>query len=148
MNSLSRTVALVGLFAVLGLVAFVSWFPRSETVDGVFMARSIHSYGGVHMQALLRGRLEARQGCLVVAPDSGVAPSIVVWAREFSLRRDGDGLAIFDGDERVVALGELVAVAGGEIDAQHVADLVRAQIPSDCRRSLYWFGNVVQRAGQ
>lgn len=145
----SRRGAAIGALMVVAVGALIASLPRSEPVDGVFMARGLHSYRDAGMLALLQGRLDVLGGCLVVTPTHpGIAPSVVIWAREFSLRRDGDRLSIFDGEKAVVAVEEHVGVGGGEVEDKYVAQYVRDQMPSECRRDKYFVGNEVQRPAQ
>jgi hypothetical protein len=132
--------ALSGLFALAVVAACV---PTSEQVDGVFMPRGTHSLGEPGMLALLRGQLAVRDGCLVVV-DSGNDPVLVVWAREYSLRRDGDRLRVFEGDRAVVAVGDLVEIGGGEVAAELVDRWMSSQIPTECRAPKYYVGNVTK----
>ncbi|HET9808926.1 MAG TPA: hypothetical protein VFQ66_04465 [Candidatus Limnocylindria bacterium] len=121
--------------------------PTPEQVDGVFMARGTHSLREPGMAALLRGQLTVRDGCLVVVDSGwfGNDPVLVVWAREYSLRRDGDRLRVFEGDRAVVAVGDLVEIVGGEAPADLIARVMSSQIPTDCRAPKYYVGNVTKR---
>lgn len=132
-----------GLFA---LALVVACLPTPEKVDGVFMARGTHSLREPGMAALLRGQLAVRDGCLVVVDSGwfGNGPVLVVWAREYSLRRDGDRLRVFEADRAVVAVGDLVEVAGGESPAELIAGLTSSQIPKECRAPKYYIGNVTK----
>ena len=132
-----------GLFA-LAVVAACA--PTPEQVDGVFMARGTHSLGDAGMTALLQGRLAVRDGCLVVVDSGwfGNGPVLVVWAREYSLRRDGDRLRVFEGGRAVVAVGDLVDIGGGEVAAELVDRWISSQIPTECRAPKYYVGNVTK----
>ena len=135
--------AFSGLFALAVVAACV---PTSEQVDGVFMARGTHSLREPGMAALLRGHLTVRDGCLVVVDSGwfGNDPVLVVWAREYFLRRDGDRLRVFEGDRAVVAVGDLVEIGGGEVPADLIARVTSSQIPTECRAPKYYVGNVTK----
>lgn len=110
------------------------------------MARGTHSLRDPGMAALLRGRLDVRDGCLVVVGSGwfGDAPVLVVWAREYSLRRDGDLLRVYEEGRPIVAVGDGVDIGGGEVPANFIAPWTAGQIPSACRAPKYYTGNVTK----
>lgn len=114
--------------------------------EGVFMAHGTHSLRDPGMAALLRGRLDVRDGCLVVVGSGWFKddPVLVVWAREYALRRDGDRLRIFEGDRPIVAVGDQVDVGGGEVEADRIARWTASQIPDACQAPKYYVGNVTK----
>lgn len=142
----SMTPSLAGS-AVLIVVLLLGCGPKSDVIDGVFMARGTHSSSDPGMTALLRGRLEVTDGCLVVRSTYLESEStVVIWAREFSLRRVDERLQLFDRDRPFASVGDTIDRGGGEVDAEHVAKVVRDQIPLECRRDKYFVGNVAKVA--
>jgi len=133
-------------FGLSALAVVTGCLAVPEVVDGVFMARGTHSLGEPGMAALLRGQLAVRDGCLVVVDSGwfGNDPVLVVWAREYSVHRDGDRLRVFEGDRAVVAVGDLVEIGGGEVPAEQIPRLTSSQIPTECRAPKYYVGNVTK----
>lgn len=130
------------ILAVALAVFALSCTPSPIAADGIFFPRHSGSYEDIGMLALLSGRIELRQDCLVIALD-GNDWRLVFWAREYSLRRDGDELWIFDGDDRFARVGERVNVGGGEWPAEAAEDLlpVGTSVPDRCRAEHYWIGH-------
>jgi len=64
------------------------------------------------MQALLFGELNEQDGCLTIAD------YLVVWAPNYDLLIDSDGVAIMDGTgEPLARIGDNVTLSGGEVPA-------------------------------
>jgi hypothetical protein len=140
----------VVLALATALAACASPIPDTNEV-GVFMPHHESSYHDFGMLALLSGRLRVENGCLVVGRDDGTGRGeVVVWAREFGLRRDpgSNALRIVDETGRVVAaVGEHIEMGGGNWPAENAKKYLGG-MPGACARDTYFIGNVVSSRDQ
>lgn len=114
---------------------------------GVFFPR--HGQSGPHALALLEGRLEVQEGCLLVVHANAVK-YLPIWPGGFGLRRAPGALQITDAAGRVVAAeGEMVRLVGGEYPAEFASRVMGREAPSACRGYGSWLvGQVTASAGR
>jgi hypothetical protein len=103
---------------------------EDEGLPDIAFPTSEEPLGG---EALLRGRLSVRDGCLVVGS------YLLLWPDWMRLVRDSSGVAIIDEAGAVGArVGDEVEIGGGEI-AGETRDLPNADsIPAACRSMKTW----------
>lgn len=88
--------------------------PGGQAQDGVYFLR-LREVNAPQMEAQLEGKLVLTEGCLRIqfGEDEKNAYS-AIWLHEFSYRRQGDNVAVLDGEGQVVAqLGNQILVSGG-----------------------------------
>src|SRR5688572_15251017 len=101
-----RTIGIPVIVRCLLLVIFVL-LPACRGLDdpgasaGVFFPR--HGQSGPHALALLEGRFEVQEGCLLVVHANGER-YMPIWPGGFGLRRAPGALQITDATGRVVAV--------------------------------------------
>jgi hypothetical protein len=88
--------------------------------------------------ALLDGVLEVRDGCLYVRSENGYA-TYVVWPAGYSLRVDGDSVAVYDGWSLRYRPGDRVTEGGGWYDDTTFVKerLVEGTLPAACPTDEY-----------
>jgi hypothetical protein len=105
-------------------------FPRQKPVEGIRTC----------MEAELAGTLylDPEGGCLRVRSLSG-EELLPIWPPEFTLRAEGEGVLVVDGQGQVAArAGQEVYMGGGYVPVSD--EYVLAQIPQACRGAYFVVG--------
>jgi len=95
-------------------------------------------FGAGSPAALLEGTLEVRDGCLYVRHEDGHL-SYVVWPPGYSLRQDGDSVAVYDGWTRRYVPGGQVREGAGWYDPKGAQEFLVAgtTLPPNCPTDEY-----------
>jgi hypothetical protein len=90
------------------------------------------------MEALLIGRLEVENGCLLAYQEGSDQPATIVWQTDYFLNNNEGSIEMLDRDGKVVAhVGETIYLGGGEIGGIE-DDQLQAPIPEHCSSSPLW----------
>jgi hypothetical protein len=90
------------------------------------------------MEALLIGRLEVENGCLLAYQEGSDRPITIVWQTDYFLNNNAGSIEMLDRDGKVVArVGETIYLGGGEI-GRIEDDKLQAPIPEHCSSSPLW----------
>jgi len=106
--------AVIGSFVALAALVLVACGDKPATsVPGLFFPTGKDEQGGAMMDALYRGPLVVRDGCVLIGHAEGYA--LPVWWKGFTAERNDEGkLAVRDGDGAVIAIeGETFEMGGG-----------------------------------
>jgi hypothetical protein len=102
------------------------FFPQLKTRSTSFMA------------ALLIGRLEVENGCLLAYQEGSDQPTTIVWQTDYFLNNNDGSIEMLDRDGKVVArVGETIYLGGGEIGGIE-DDQLQAPMPEHCSSSPLW----------
>lgn len=99
------------------------------------------------MQALLQGKLTAKEGCLRVSSSNEEAGILIIWQPDYFLNKNGDNIEILNRDGQVVArVGEEISIGGGEVPlAGELERQLRESIPSQCKGPYWLMGDIVTK---
>jgi hypothetical protein len=102
------------------------YFPQLKTRSTSFMA------------ALLIGRLEVENGCLLAYQEGSDQPITIVWQTDYFLHNNEGSIEMLDREGKVVArVGEMIYLGGGEVGNIN-SDQLQAPIPERCSSSPLW----------
>ena len=102
------------------------YFPQLKTRNASFM------------EALLIGRLEVENGCLLAYQKGSDQPITIVWQTDYFLNNSEGSIEMLDRDGKVVArVGETIYLGGGEIGGIE-DDQLQAPMPEHCSSSPLW----------
>jgi hypothetical protein len=95
---------------------------NSLETDGVFFPRQ--NPPDATMEALLSGRLQLQDRCLVIPLSQGQERVVPIWPHEFSLSQQEGDFLVLDAEGAVrVREGQLVDMSGGFIQIEGLASL-------------------------
>lgn len=97
------------------------------------------------MQALMRGTLTLRDGCLrVVGEEPG---HLIIWQTDYFVSRNGEELEVLDREGKVVArVGDVVNLGGGNVPlSDQLKGQLKAPVPEKCV-GPYWLMGDISRA--
>jgi hypothetical protein len=90
------------------------------------------------MEALLIGRLEVENGCLLAYQEGSDQPITIVWQTDYFLHNNEGSIEMLDREGKVVAwVGEMIYLGGGEVGNIN-SDQLQAPIPEHCSSSPLW----------
>jgi hypothetical protein len=90
------------------------------------------------MEALLIGRLEVENGCLLAYQEGSDQPITIVWQTDYFLHNNEGSIEMLDREGKVVgAVGEMIYLGGGEVGNIN-SDQLQAPIPERCSSSPLW----------
>jgi hypothetical protein len=90
------------------------------------------------MEALLIGRLEVENGCLLAHQEGSEQPITIVWQTDHFLNNNEGSIEMLDRDGKVVArIGETIYLGGGEVGGIE-DDQLQAPMPEHCSSSPLW----------
>ena len=90
------------------------------------------------MEALLIGRLEVENGCLLAFQEGSDQPITIVWQADYFLHNNEGSIEMLDREGKVVArVGETIYLGGGEVGGIE-DDQLRAPMPEHCSSSPLW----------
>ncbi len=145
-----RHVTSLLIATVVALVSCSSGAQRRDEISAELgVAFPVHDSPAIP-DALVVGRLEERDGCLVVSPEEG-RPQLVIWPHTLHLVEDSGFIAIADEDGHVLAhVGDTVRIGGGEIyrEALGRTAIGARGIPERCATPIYWMGGEVERVAE
>jgi hypothetical protein len=102
------------------------YFPQLKTRSASFM------------EALLIGRLEVENGCLLAYQEGSDQLITIVWQTDYFLNNNEGSIEMLDRDGKVVArVGETIYLGGGEIGGIEDSQL-QAPMPEHCSSSPLW----------
>lgn len=87
--------------------------PGEQAQDQVHFLR-VRDVDGPQMEAQLEGKLVLSEGCLRIQVENEEAYT-TIWQNDFSYRKQGDSVAVLNGEGQIVArVGDRILVSGGE----------------------------------
>ena len=90
------------------------------------------------MEALLIGRLEVENGCLLAFQEGSDQPITIVWQTDYFLHNNEGSIEMLDREGKVVArVGETIYLGGGEVGGIE-DDQLQAPMPEHCSSSPLW----------
>ena len=90
------------------------------------------------MEALLIGRLEVENGCLLAYQEGSEQPITIVWQTDYFLHNNEGSIEMLDREGKVVTrVGEMIYLGGGEVGSID-SDHLQAPIPEHCSSSPLW----------
>jgi hypothetical protein len=91
------------------------------------------------MEALARGTLELRDGCVWLAPESGGgAPLLVVWPAETQMQHSAETTRFRnEASGSGATIGKRIEISGGQVQTLPV-DALAEPIPTACAAGPFW----------
>jgi hypothetical protein len=90
------------------------------------------------MEALLIGRLEVENGCLLAYQAESNQPITIIWQTDYFLHNNDGSIEMLDREGKVVArVGEMIYLGGGQVGSIN-PDQLQAPIPDHCAPSSIW----------
>lgn len=130
---LPRNVNVVTIYEPLGDDLPFEVVPDSSIYFPQLKARSTS-----FMEALLIGRLEVENGCMLAYQEGGDQPITIVWQADYFLHNNEGSIEMLDREGKVVArVGEMIYLGGGEVGTID-PDYLQAPIPERCSSSPLW----------
>jgi hypothetical protein len=110
----------------------------SAQTPAPYFARAATPSNG-SMEALMRGRLELRDGCVWIAPEGGGGqPLLVVWPAETEMQRSEETVRFRNSvSGSGASVGKRIEISGGEVEGLQPGALAEP-IPSACAAGPFW----------
>jgi hypothetical protein len=112
--------------------------PFEVTPDDSIYFPQLKTRSTSFMEALLIGRLEVENGCLLAYQEGSDQPILIVWQTDFFLNNNEGAIEMLDREGKVAArVGEMIYLGGGETRSID-PDLLQAPIPARCSGKPIW----------